>query len=205
MAAHPKDIYTEPEKVDPDTLANLGPLRAMAGVFHGADGVDEHPAAEGAESEPYVERAELQPIDPQLNGPQLLYGLRYHLHIKKPGESETFHDQVGYFLWEPATKSVFQTLTIPRAQAALAVGFAEPDAREFELVASERNICSAPFLESNFRTVEFRVRIVTRADGWSYDEDTVLQVRDRAELFHHRDRNTLVRVAPPTPNPMMRP
>jgi hypothetical protein len=204
MDAYPKDIYAEPEDVDPDTLANLGPLRAMAGVFEGARGNDEHPAAEGTESDAFVERAELQPIDPQLNGPQLLYGLRYHLHIVKPGEKETFHDQVGYFLWEPATKTVIQTLTIPRAQAALAIGFAEPGAREFELVAAERNICSGPFLQQNFRTVEFRIHVVTGAEGWSYDEDTVMQVRDRAELFHHRDRNALVRVAPPTPNPLMR-
>ena len=33
-----------------------------------------------------TERVELQPIDPQLNGPQLFYGLRYHIHIVKPGE-----------------------------------------------------------------------------------------------------------------------
>jgi len=39
-------------------------------------------------------------------------------------------------------------------------------------------------------------------DSWSYDEDTVLQVRGRAELFHHRDRNTLTRIAGPRPNPL---
>jgi hypothetical protein len=31
-----------------------------------------------------------------------------------------------------------------------------------------------------------------------------MQVRGRAEPFHHRDANTLTRVAPPTPNPLMR-
>ncbi|SRR5258706_12995975 len=29
--------------------------------------------------------------------------MRYHTHIVKPGEVETYHDQVGYWLWEPAT------------------------------------------------------------------------------------------------------
>ena len=198
------NIYTEPEEVDPDTLRNLGPLRGMAGVFESARGEDVHPAAEGSETDAYVERAELQPIDPQMNGPQLLYGLRYHLHIVKPGEKETFHDQVGYFLWEPATKTVMQTLAIPRGQTALAIGFAEPDARQFELVAAEQNICSAPFLQQNFRTVEFRIRVQITPQGWSYDEDTVMAVRDRAELFHHRDQNALVRMAEPTPNPLMR-
>src|ERR1041384_1595317 len=193
MPAYSADIYTESEEVDPDTLKNLGPLRAMAGIFEGAGGRDDHPSAEGSESDAFFERAELQPIDPQMNGPQLFYGLRYHLHIVKPGEKETFHDQVGYFLWEPATKTVMQTLAIPRAQVALATGIAEADAQEFELIAGERAIASGPFLDHAFRTVEFRIRIATTPQGWSYDEDTVLQVRGRAELFHHRDRNTLIR------------
>src|SRR5947209_15835045 len=134
------DIFTEPEQVDPDTLRNLGPLRGLAGVWEGKKGNDVHPSAEGSEEDAYVETIDLQPIDPQLNGPQLFYGLRYHVHIVKPGEVETFHDQVGYWLWEPATKTVIQMLAIPRAQVALAIGFAEPDAREFELVAGERGI-----------------------------------------------------------------
>jgi hypothetical protein len=205
MDAIPADIFTEPADVDPDTLKNLGPLRPLAGVWEGKGGRDEHPAAEGGEQDAFVEQMELQPIDPQLNGPQLFYGLRYHTHIVKPGEVEMFHDQVGYWLWEPATKTVIQTLAIPRAQVALALGFAEPDAREFELLAGERGICSGPFLERAFRTVEFRIRVrIGPGDTWSYDEDTVLQVSGRTELFHHTDRNTLIRVAPPTPNPLAR-
>src|SRR4051812_15328904 len=205
MAAIPDDVYTEPDEVDPDTLKNLGPLRAMAGTWEGLQGVDVHPSADGSEEDAYTERIELQPIDPQMNGPQLFYGLRYHVHVVKPGEVETFHDQVGYWLWEPATKAVIHTLAIPRAQVALATGFAEPDAREFELIAGERGICSAPFLEQAFRTVEFRIKVALGpGDTWSYDEDTAMQVRGRAELFHHRDRNTLRRVAAPAPNPLMR-
>ena len=50
-----------------------------------------------------MERYELQPADFQTNGPQLLYRLRYHTHLVKPGEAAMFHDQVGYWLWEPAT------------------------------------------------------------------------------------------------------
>ena len=209
MTAYPTDIYTEPRDVDPDTLMNLGPLRALAGIWQGSKGTDDHPVAEGTETEPFVERIELQPIDPQTNGPQLLYGLRYHTWICRPGETETFHDQVGYWLWEPATKTVIQTLAIPRGQVALAMGRAEPDAREFEVSAtlgsSTAGICSGPFLDYAFRTTEFRIRVTVNADGtWSYDEDTVMQVRGKDTPFRHRDRNTLSRVAEPAPNPLMR-
>jgi hypothetical protein len=83
------DIYTEPDG-DPDTLANLGPMRPMAGVWEGTKGSDHHPVVEGTEQNTFVEHYELHPIDRQTNGPQLFYGLRYHTHITKPGEVETF-------------------------------------------------------------------------------------------------------------------
>ena len=83
----PDDIFTE-RPGSADTLSNLGPLRPMAGVWVSDTGLDEHPVAEGGEEDKYVERIELQPIDRQTNGPQLFYGLRYHLHIVKPGEVE---------------------------------------------------------------------------------------------------------------------
>ena len=41
------------------------------------------------------------------------------------------------------------------------------------------------------------------ADGsWSYNQDTVLQIRGQAEPFHHTDRNTLFKVGEPSPNPL---
>jgi len=114
----PDDIFTEPSDVDPDTLANLGPLTRLAGVWEGKKGIDLNPKADGPERRAYVERIEMQPIDPQANGPQLFYGLRYHIHIMAPPEAATFHDQVGYWLYEPATGLVMQTLAIPRGAIA---------------------------------------------------------------------------------------
>ena len=202
----PEDIYTEAEG-DPDTLANLGPLRSMAGVWEGVKGADEHPVAEGTERNAFVEHYEAQPIDRQTNGPQLFYGLRYHTHIVKPGEVETFHDQVGYWLWEPAAKTVTLTLAIPRGQVLLAAGPAEPDATEFEVTAAVGSevygILSNPFLDQAFRTLSYRMRVTAHADGsWSYEEEGVLDIPDRPEPFHHIDRNTLIRLREPTPNPL---
>lgn len=200
-----RDIYTEPEDVDLDTLRNLGPLAALAGVWEG-EGLDTHPVAHGGEDEPYRERMELQPIDPQTNGPQLLYGLRYHVHVNKRDEVLTFHDQIGYWLWEPATKTVLQTLAIPRGQVALATGTAEPDARRFTVRATlgspTSGIVSAPFLHENFRTLEYSITVTVNDDGTlGYEQDTVLQIAGRPEPFHHTDRNTLRRVVGPSRNP----
>jgi len=205
-----QDIYTEPANLDFNTLANLGPLAPMAGVWEGNRGLDVKPKADGPRKQAYVERIELQPIDPQTNGPQLLYGLRYHVHVVKPGQTKTYHDQVGYWLWEPATGTVIQTLAIPRGQIAMAVGQAAPDAKRFELVSTlgdtHANISSNPFLDHAFKTVEYRIEVTIHPDGsWGYSEDTVMMIRGQTEPFHHTDRNHLFKVAEPTPNPMARP
>jgi hypothetical protein len=201
------DIYTEPEP-SPDTLANLGPLTAMAGAWEGT-GFDEHPVAWGTEQNTFFERYQLDPIDAQTNGPQLFYGLRYHTHIVKPGEVETFHDQVGYWLWEPAAETVTHTLAIPRGQVLLASGPAQPDAKEFELTATvgleTYGILSNPFLDAAFRTESFRIRVTVNPDStWSYEEETMLRIPGLDKLFAHTDRNTLTRVAGPEPNPLGR-
>ncbi len=206
MTEYGPDIYTEPEG-SPDTLAELGPLAAMAGVWEGRKGADQHPVATGSESDHFVEHYELQPIDRQTNGPQLFYGLRYHTHITKPGEIETFHDQVGYWLWEPAAERVTLTLGIPRAQVLLASGSASVDATDFELTATLGSevygILSNPFLDQSFRTLSYRIHVrINEDDTWSYEEEGVLEIPGRDEPFSHIDRNTLTRVAPPQMNPL---
>lgn len=209
MTEFSKDIYTEPSNVDINTLNNLGPLRPMAGVWEGKRGLDIKPKADGPRKQAYVERIELQPIDPVTNGPQLFYGLRYLIMVQKPDQVKTYHEQVGYFLWEPATSTVIQTLAIPRGQIAMASGVVAADARTFELVARAESdtygIRSNPFLEYGFRTVEFRIKVSINDDGsWGYEEDTVMLIRGQDEPFHHVDRNLLAKVAEATPNPLAR-
>jgi hypothetical protein len=127
----------------------------------------------------------------------------------KPGEVETFHDQVGYWLWEPATNTVVLTLAIPRGQVLLAGGTAEPAATEFEVTAAVGSevygILSNPFLDQAFRTLSYRMQVRVHPDGtWSYEEVGVLQIPGRDEPFRHIDRNTLTRIGAPTPNPLAR-
>jgi hypothetical protein len=209
MNPFPDDIFTEPNDVDPDSLANLGPLRRLAGIWEGRKGVDINPKADGPERREFIERIEFQPIDPQANGPQLFYGLRYHIHIVATDEEGAFHDQVGYWLWEPATGLVLQTLAIPRGQVAIASGQATVDAAKLVVTAArgqtEYGICSTTFLEEAFRTDSYRLELTFEADGsWSYISDTMLQVRGQPEPFRHRDRNTLVKIGEPTPNLLAR-
>lgn len=208
MSEFSNDIYTEPDGYDRNTLNNLGPLSRMAGIWQGERGLDIKPKADGPRKQAYVERIELQPIDPVTNGPQLFYGLRYLIIVNKPDQPKTYHEQVGYWLWEPATSTVIQTLAIPRGQIAMAAGVVAADATEFELVAQRASetygIRSNPFLEHGFKTVEYRIKVRFHDDGsWSYEEDTVMLIRGQDEPFHHLDRNHLQKVAEPTPNPQV--
>ena len=205
MSSIPEDIYTE-QDADPDTLANLGPLRRLAGTWRGKIGKDVNPKAEGPEHRDYYETIDLQPIDPQSNGPQLLYGLRYHAHINTEEEDITFHDQVGYWLWEPDTGLIMQSLTIPRGQTALAVGHARPDDNVLRLEAkrgpTDYSICSTTFLEQAFRTDSYKIEVAFNPDGtWSYALETMLALRGR-DPFPHVDNNTLTKIAEPKPNPL---
>jgi hypothetical protein len=89
----------------------------------------------------------------------------------------------------------------------MAFGHAGKEDTTFELVATRgtttNGILSNPFLESAFKTVEYRIKVQINADGtWAYDEDTTLVVRGRSEPFHHTDHAVLTKIGEPTPNPL---
>ena len=163
--------------------------------------------AEGTEANSFVEHYELHPIDRQTNGPQLFYGLRYHTHITKPGEFETFHDQVGYWLYEPAAETVTLTLAIPGPRCSWRRAPQDRATRNSSSppsVGSEvYGILSNPFLDQSFRTVSYRIHVTVNGDGtWSYEEEGMPEIPGRDELFSHVDRNTLTKVGPAELNPL---
>jgi hypothetical protein len=63
-------------------------------------------------------------------------------------------------------------------------------------------ICSSPFLEHAYRTLEWSITISVRSSRtFSYAQETLLQIRGQRKPFRHTDENTLHRIARPTPNP----
>ena len=102
----------------------------------------------------------------------------------QPEEAITFHDQVGYWLWEPATGLIMQTIAIPRGQVVLAGGTAKPDDDRISVEARRGDtrfgICSTTFLEEAFRTDYYRIDITFNGDdSWSYVTRTDLAVRGK--------------------------
>lgn len=181
-------------------LKNLGPLKSLIGTWEGTTGNDIAPGDDrGIEENRFKERIVLEPTGLAANHEQELYGLRYHMQAWRIGESDPFHDEVGYWLWDSKAKQVFKCLTIPRAMAVVAGGSAEPDSKRFKVAArlGERDlgICSNPFLDREFKTVNFELDMTFNDDGsFTYDQLTAIQIKGQEKLFEHRDKNTLKRV-----------
>ena len=185
-----------------DDIRNLGPLATLAGVWEGDKGDDKAPDDDrvSVEHNLFRERMTFEPIGEVNNHEQTLYGLRYATMAWRIGAEGSFHEEVGYWLWDAANKQVIRCFIVPRGNTVMAGGTAEADAKMFEMTAEVGSetygICSNKFLAEEFRTVRYEVSITVHdKDSFSYNEDTVLQIKGQDELFHHRDSNTLHRVS----------
>jgi len=182
-----------------EIISNLGPLASLAGIWEGDKGADIAPAKEGSHETHFRERITFEPLGPVVNGPQVLYGLRYTTIAWPLIQEQPFHEEVGYWLWDAARKQVMRCFIVPRGVVVNAGGISEPDAKEFFMAADAGSlvygILSNPYLEQAAKTVRYELT-VTIHEPWkfSYKEDTQLQIADRPEVFHHTDQNTMTRV-----------
>jgi len=178
----------------------LGPLADLVGIWEGDKGDDIAPSDDrGTENNKYRERITFEQISPVQNHEQNLHVLRYSTRATRIGEENSFHEELGYWSWEPATQEVMRSFLIPRGIALIAGGKAEKNAREFHLQATNGSctfgICVNPFLDREFKILsyEMTLRMIDK-DSFSYEQDTVLQLPGKKEPFHHTDSNTLRRV-----------
>lgn len=174
----------------------LGPLASLVGTFEGGTGDDTAPSDDrGTEKNKYLERTVFEPTGKVQNHEQVLYGLRYHTQAFRLGETDAFHDEVGYWLWDAEAKMIYKSITIPRGEILLAGGSAQADSRSFKLTAELGSktfgICSNPFLDREFQTVGFELQMTLTDDGFSYDQLTKIQIKGQKSAFEHRDKNAL--------------
>lgn len=178
---------------------DLGPLRRLVGTFEGNIGDDIAPSDDrGTENNKYREVMTFTHILPAVNHEQTLHTLRYHQQAFRHGEEFPFHDQVGYWHWDAAAKQVMQSLTIPRGMATLAGGHASQGDDSIhlkaELGSKTFGICSNPFLDKEFQTVGYEIKLAFHnADSFTYEQVTRIQIKGQPKVFEHRDKNTLRR------------
>lgn len=187
--------------ITPHDLSLLGPLALLAGAWEGDKGDDIAPADDrGTENNKYRERMAFEPIGAVNNHEQVLHGLRYSTTAWRIGEDTAFHEDMGYWLWDPAEKQIIKSFVIPRGIALIAGGTVEPGDRRFTIEAKEGSPCYGLvhnlFLEREFKIVGFELTIDIAEDGksFTYDQNTRLRLKGRPSVFDHRDRNTLRKV-----------
>ena len=184
-----------------DDLSTLGPLAGLLGVWEGDKGDDRAPDDDrvSVETNKFRERMEFEPTGRVDNHEQTLYGLRYKTTAWRLGADEPFHEELGYWLWDAARETVMRCFMVPRGVSVIAGGKVDAGAKSFELTAklgSETfGICSNPFLDKEFRTESYWLKVcVLDGDTLSYEEDTRLRIKGQKDIFHHTDKNTLKRV-----------
>jgi len=182
---------------------DYGPLAVLVGVWQGDKGVDCSPESDGEERNPYYEVISFETAGDVTNAEeQTLSVVRYHQVVSRKSNDEVFHDQVGYWLWDPADNTIVETFTIPRGVAVVAGGtLGSPASLDEELVfsvtaeagADEFGIAQAAFMFRQARTIAFSHTLTVQGDTMTYAESTVLDIYDK-KSFDHSDINTLRRV-----------
>ena len=189
------------------SIEQFGPLGPLEGIWEGERGNDLAPSDKPQNdrapvTSAYRERMvfECLPGGGRVdNHEQKLWGLRYRTTAWRVGAPDPFHEEVGYWLYEPATGLVLRCFMPPRGMTVMAGGKAPANARKFALEAKAGDevfgICSSPFLTAEFKTVRYTLLVeLLDDDTLHYDSHTFLKMKGRAELFDHRDENTLRRV-----------
>ena len=182
---------------------NYGPLAALIGTWRGDKGVDRAPEPDCEERNPYYETIVFEAAGDVTNAEQqTLSVVRYHQEVRRKSNDKVFHDQVGYWLWDPADDTIVETFTIPRGVAVVAggkLGLPADLAQElvFEVAADASSpqfgIVQAPFMFKQAKTTAFSHSITVLGDEMRYTESTILDIYDKT-AYDHKDVNTLRRV-----------
>lgn len=179
---------------------DYGPLERLIGVWEGDKGLDVAPEPDGTEHNPYFETITYTAIGDVTNAEsQVLSALHYHQIVSRKSNGEVFHNETGYWMWDPKTGTIMHSLTIPRGVCLLAGGKAidagNSDGGTTIEVAAELGdgpwqIIQSPFMKENARTTSFRQRITVQDGKMSYSETTMVNIYGKT--FEHTDENELV-------------
>ncbi len=186
---------TQAETVD------YGPLTDLIGVWRGDKGVDVAPEPDGAETSPYYETIAVSACGDVTNAEeQCLAVLHYRQIVSRKSDNVVFHDQTGYWLWDPAQQTVMHSFTIPRGVAVLAGGHYRGEKHDdgdtvINVEAGHNSddwqIVQSPFMQQKARTTHFVQTLTVGKEKLSYCQTTDVEIYGK--VFEHTDDNVLVR------------
>ena len=173
---------------------DYGPLAPLIGNWRSDRGMDVSPEPEGTEENPYYETIVFEAAGEVTNAEaQTLAIVRYHQVVSRKSDDEVFHDQIGYWTSDPATRGIAQSITIPRGVAILARGSFEgsPSGPELVLQVSAKRgdpdwrIIESPFMRDKASRLAFEHRLEIGAKSMTCRETTSLSIYGRR--FDHTD------------------
>lgn len=178
---------------------DYGPLKEFIGVWKGDKGLDVAPEPKGAENNPYYETITYTPVGDVTNAEsQVLSALHYRQIVQRKSNNEVFHDETGYWMWDPREEIIMHSLVIPRAVCVLAGGkyTGEKNSegrRVIEVAAGIDNeqwqVIQSPFMKQNARTAKFVHKVIVGQGKLSYLETTTVAIYGK--VFEHTDQNEL--------------
>ena len=180
---------------------DYGPLTALIGTWKGDKGMDISPEPDGTEENPYYETIVFEAAGDVDNAEeQTLSIVRYHQVVSRKSNDEVFHDQIGYWTWDPASGTIAQSVNIPRVVAVLAGGSAPATSDPTHVVLEVRaaqgdpdwGIIESPFMRENATTEAYEIRLEVDGDRMQYSQTTSLDIYGRK--FAHTDDSELKRV-----------
>ena len=183
---------------------DYGPLAALVGTWKGDKGVDVAPEPDGDERNPFYEVIVFEAAGDVTNAEQQKLSIvRYQQRVMRKSNDKEFHNQVGYWLWDPADNTIVECFTIPRGVAVVAGGKAEPPASaddevvltvDAETGSLEFGVVQAPFMFQQAKTTAFTHTLSIKGDEMKYSQSTTLDIYDY-KSYDHKDISTLTRVS----------
>ena len=179
---------------------DYGPLRFYIGKWESEGFLGKNRAPDpGRKVENTKFRQEMifEPIGDVNNHEQVLYSLRYSTKAWEEGnESDPFHEEVGYFIWDKDNRQVMKSFIGPRGIAVNAGGDADINGTEFtvkaELGSHTYGLCSNKFLDEEFQTISYENKFEFIDDGvFKYSENSRIKIKGQGEVFDHTESNIL--------------
>lgn len=181
---------------------DYGPLGGLIGTWTGDKGRDLSPEPDGTEENLYYESLEFAPAGSVENAEeQELAVLRYHQLVTRKENTKVIHEQVGYWTWDPVSKTIAHSFVIPRRVCVLASaehsGEAGADGKVVFTVSARAEgenpgIIQGPFMMEKARTLAFDMELTLQGNRLTYSQTTLVEIYGRKQ-FEHTDTNELVR------------
>jgi hypothetical protein len=179
---------------------DYGPLAQLIGKWIGTKGLDRAPDINAEPDEhTYTDELTFSVAGAAENAEeQELVAIKYHHVVRKNENGLIFHDQIGHWLYEPATGLIMHSLTIPRGVCVLAGGqISKTDIETTFSVNAEAGsetfgIIQSPFMLEKAKTTAFSMQMTFTENQLSYKQITSLFIYGKD--FKHVDQSVLQRV-----------